>query len=406
MKMSHIDDGTLHTFLDGECTAREREQIEQHLSGCDVCRERLEEAKAIGRSASDLLAELEPGPIHPPTWQELEERALARRPGSDRRRWIGPSLAWAAAILVAFGLGWFSNSQLYQAPRFADPSAPSAADAAIAADRIEPVPESLEFRERVAGEEEAEPIAQAVDRRTLVTEQQPTSELAADRPKAEATEPAAAGRAAVAEGVTTEADRERVSGAVAARDEATQPPAETPAARQEEAARRDLSEDVLKRTRPEALADEARPQADVDRGAQQRANLQDPFVSAAGQASPTAFFSVQPNDAALWLGGELREISELQLVSVEVGPGGAVAGSQPGLPVAKLTYTDAAGHVLVLFQQLMRDSEVSAEDREAALVLEPSGMRAYRWHDDRGYRLILMGTVSGDSLRALADRVN
>jgi hypothetical protein len=45
------------------------------------------------------------------------------------------------------------------------------------------------------------------------------------------------------------------------------------------------------------------------------------------------------------------------------------------------------------------------EDSDPTLIVDPAGLNAYRWHDDRGYRLMLLGEVSGDSLRALADRV-
>jgi anti-sigma factor RsiW len=105
------------------------------------------------------------------------------------------------------------------------------------------------------------------------------------------------------------------------------------------------------------------------------------------------------------LGGPLRELPGLQLMSVEVGPGGVVAGSLGGRPVARLSYADAAGHVLVLTQQRLGDAQVTTEDRAGTLVVDPSGMRAYRWNDDHGYRLILMGTVSSDSLRSLAESV-
>ncbi len=101
--MSHIEEGRLHAYLDGECAEREIEQIEAHLAICDECQERLEAATAASRTASDLLAEVEPGPVSAPTWRELEARAAARTRSAPRRTWVRPSLAWAAMIAVASG---------------------------------------------------------------------------------------------------------------------------------------------------------------------------------------------------------------------------------------------------------------------------------------------------------------
>ena len=102
---------------------------------------------------------------------------------------------------------------------------------------------------------------------------------------------------------------------------------------------------------------------------------------------------------------ELRTIPELRLERVEVGPGSAVAGGLAGLPAVKLTYSDAAGHEIILIQQRLTGMAHTGADSESTLVVEPTGIRTYRWHDDRGYRLLLIGEIGSDSLRALADRV-
>ena len=118
----------------------------------------------------------------------------------------------------------------------------------------------------------------------------------------------------------------------------------------------------------------------------------------------TRFFAVQPEDAAVWLGGALRTLPEFDLQRVEVGPGSAIEGGLAGLPAVKLIYEDAAGSQLVLIQQLLGDS-LARQLEEPGLRIGPAGVSSFLWHDPRGYRLILQGSISGDSLRALADRV-
>ena len=99
--MSHVDDGTLHAYLDGELPPVESERLDAHLAACPACRVRLEEERALIERASKLLSR-----AVPPT----PERAAPplhqlRRP---RVAWrLRMPLAWAATVLMAVGLGWF-----------------------------------------------------------------------------------------------------------------------------------------------------------------------------------------------------------------------------------------------------------------------------------------------------------
>jgi hypothetical protein len=99
--MSHVDDGTLHAYLDGELTPVESERLDAHLAACQACRARLEEERALIERASKLLSR-----AVPPT----PERAAPplhqlRRP---RVAWrLRMPLAWAATVLMAVGIGWF-----------------------------------------------------------------------------------------------------------------------------------------------------------------------------------------------------------------------------------------------------------------------------------------------------------
>lgn len=100
--MSHVDDGTLHAYLDGELSPPEAQGVEAHVAQCPVCRERLDEERALIARASELLSRAAPperdlppfrlGDIQPPVrlwWQ-------VRLP-----------LAWAATIALALGIGTY-----------------------------------------------------------------------------------------------------------------------------------------------------------------------------------------------------------------------------------------------------------------------------------------------------------
>ena len=100
--MSHVDDGTLHAYLDGELSPPEAQGLEAHVAQCLVCRERLEEERALIARATELLARAAP-----------PERDLPPfRPGDIQppaRLWwqVRLPLAWAATIALALGIGTY-----------------------------------------------------------------------------------------------------------------------------------------------------------------------------------------------------------------------------------------------------------------------------------------------------------
>jgi len=99
--MSHADDGTLHAYLDGELSPVERERLDRHLADCAACRARRDEERALIERADRLLALAAP-----------PERAAPPPPLSELRRprplWVVRyPLAWAATIVLAFGVGWY-----------------------------------------------------------------------------------------------------------------------------------------------------------------------------------------------------------------------------------------------------------------------------------------------------------
>ncbi len=98
--MSHVDEGTLHAYLDGELPSAERAALEAHLAECGTCRANLAEARALLERASALLGSARPVERPAPPFEQL-------RRGSNRSPWrVRRSFAWAASIALALGIGY------------------------------------------------------------------------------------------------------------------------------------------------------------------------------------------------------------------------------------------------------------------------------------------------------------
>ena len=110
--MSHVDDGTLHAYLDGELSPTEAQGVEAHLAQCPGCRGRLEEERALITRAGELLALAAP-----------PDRALPPFRAGDvkppPRLWwqVRQPLAWAATVVLALGIGTYLGNGLEQLPK-------------------------------------------------------------------------------------------------------------------------------------------------------------------------------------------------------------------------------------------------------------------------------------------------
>ncbi len=102
--MSHVDEGTLHAYLDGELPPVERERVDTHLKGCPACQARLAEERALIERAGRLLGMATPPERTMPPLHELRQPRLTWR--------LRRPLAWAATVLLAIGLGWFARGSL------------------------------------------------------------------------------------------------------------------------------------------------------------------------------------------------------------------------------------------------------------------------------------------------------
>ncbi|HSJ13790.1 MAG TPA: hypothetical protein VK939_05215 [Longimicrobiales bacterium] len=109
--MSHVDEGTLHAYLDslergpaaGALSAAERGTVDAHVAQCSACAAALAEARTLRERAGTVLASAAPTIDMPPF-----ESMSARRPASRTpRRWV--PLAWAASLVMAVGSGWIAS---------------------------------------------------------------------------------------------------------------------------------------------------------------------------------------------------------------------------------------------------------------------------------------------------------
>src|SRR3954451_4899092 len=95
--MPHVDEGTLHAYLDGELPSAERTALQTHLAECASCRATLAEERAPPERASALLGMTRPAEWRAPAFEQLKRRRA-------RRRWqIRTPVAWGASIGVALG---------------------------------------------------------------------------------------------------------------------------------------------------------------------------------------------------------------------------------------------------------------------------------------------------------------
>ncbi len=121
--MSHVDDGTLHAYLDGELAPAEAQGVDAHLAQCPACRSRVDEERALIARADELL-----GLAAPPDRAVPPFRAGDLKP--PVRLWwqLRLPLAWAATVTLALGIGMYLGGGVL--PRRAPPPATEARDSA------------------------------------------------------------------------------------------------------------------------------------------------------------------------------------------------------------------------------------------------------------------------------------
>jgi len=428
--MSHVDDGKLNALLDGELDATEAAAVNAHIASCAECARRLEEAKRFLTQAAELLGTLDVPPQAAAPARRVSKTAkevaldvdgvtqqspaigagapdrLFHRGTRARPEHSGPdlsSLAWAAIIVLAIGVGFLANEVRHGreaaapgqgetlAQRQAPVTAAPAGEPAAPAPEPRAEPAATGGRPPAAGTRYGPRAAKAAPGATIpiVTDRSVTG-IGHKRIELP-------GRTVAARAVAPQPTR--VAGAVvtAPTIAMTPSPAGPPLA--------------LRGGRTQSP-----PEAEGAAGASAASDA----VVATAPPSPArpgdTFRRVTLEQAVIGLQGTIRLIDGMTSDHVEIGPGRGVPSADSARDVVRVIY-GTAGQELVLDQQHLAAPDAGAANapREAQLAsalgpgdlvvtTSPDGLNALRW-TDRGFWLSLSGHVPTDSLRRLADRV-
>lgn len=361
--MSHLDEGQLTCLLDDELTADERRAAEAHLGDCADCRRLYEEIRAFAGEADALVGAVEL-PRAPAALPSRTAAPASGAPGGRPFPWR--SLAWAATVILAIGLGYSMRPSANNLSSSDIGTSKGIAEREIASPAVTPMPA------------ESGPSAQGFTMPRPVEAGQPGTPAPA---RSEAASPAAT--------------------AVPATAQAPAPPAP----------RRDNQ-------LAEALTDASDAAAGAAGNLDRRMAVS--TKQASGEARPNAapvvaFHQVAMEEAVRTLGGTIRLLDGLKPQRVLTGPGTLIPGASAELPVVRVVYDDPPGRELWLDQQRLQPAEGARAGAAAAAaplllgdtVAAPAaqGMQSVRWMDQTGFRLTLTGFLPTDSLRALLRRV-
>jgi hypothetical protein len=368
--MSHLDEGQLAALLDDELEPDTKRAVEAHLASCTECQALWEEIRVFASEADRLVASVELPPKKAPA---LPATAAAPTPGTapgTRRPLPLRTLAWAATVVLAVGLG-YSIRGLSRSGAPAAVAAP--ADEKLLADRAD---------------KPLEPQA--------TTPTAPATDLGgAAAPKAN--------RESNSQPSPVAAAKSRVNSATAARPlTAGDTPASPPAAL------RDATPPVAS---PQGTL---QPRDALAKGAVPARAAREFRMEEAPTAASGGFLPADLESAVKTLEGSIRLVDGLNPERVLTGPGRLIPGGDPTLEVVRVVYQDPPGRELWLDQQRPRPSTELDRGRRLSAVLPgdtilaptAGGSLSVRWLDQHGFLLSLTGFLPGDSLRALVPRVH
>ena len=108
--MQHLDEGTIHAWLDGELPPAEREAAEAHVAQCKRCAAAVAEARGFIAASSRILLALDavPGGVLPSTAQSpskaaprTDTRFALPRSMRSRAMWSRAWMAAAAGLVLS-----------------------------------------------------------------------------------------------------------------------------------------------------------------------------------------------------------------------------------------------------------------------------------------------------------------
>jgi Putative zinc-finger len=175
--MTHLDEGTIHAWLDGALTAEEARHCEQHAAQCESCRTMVAEARGLIAGASRILSALDDAPSGVVPTGGPRRKVL--------RRWtLGIGWALAATLVVAVGIGYVGGSATRRsmptvssvAPPIGQkaPPAPAAAQSPKAAGKIAAASQPRVAKAPIEAQSTTADAAKAID---AVREQQAATRM-------------------------------------------------------------------------------------------------------------------------------------------------------------------------------------------------------------------------------------
>lgn len=402
LQAEHLDEGTLHAFLDGELDSDQMAEVERHLADCTECHRQADEARSMLHEADDLIDRLDPPPfvvlpeggamgggglkpvVLMPPEPETPRPVRPFAPPGVPRRWR--AVGWAAGLVLVAGTGWLVTR---------DRGADAARDVRLA--QSEALPEAT-----TSGFERSVPQA---------TAPAAPGPFAADSPStlARVGESAAIAGADAAGDAPPSADQET----------AADPPREELAARTEPEPAASVERDAQEARQREAARRASEQRADAQRAAAERAErdvanrtqaLLEQGAAPAGGAAAAARPAPPPDpmtalerragvysrigldEAQRMLGGPAHAIADLRPQFVGLAPSGGLPGADPGRPVVRAVYLDPSQRLIMLDQQ--RQSGELPESTPNRIIMARGGVRLW-----------LHGAVPEATLRALAERV-
>jgi hypothetical protein len=390
--MSHIDEGLLHAYLDGETAGAERSGLEQHLEGCAECRDRLEQARTLRDRSAAILSGSGPASVAPPPFEQIVARSRAVE---ARRRVFRlnrlTALGWAATIVLAVGVGWIARGTLGFGERPVSESGFTIADSAapqLAEQVAQPEAEAPERALERAPTREGRVESGRAQRRdepaptVLKSEVSPAEEKPADV-RAEPEE----ARAKMAE-----ADVEQQPAAGVATPAA---PAAAPARGRGAIAQADSMEQAQRERKAArgAAAEDAFAAGEVDL---------DAILGGAGEG--TAWRVADEATAGERLGGAVMRLPGADVVAYLVP-------AEPDRAAMQVVQRLESGDIVVLTQEpaaaiSAAEEEMGARDELMAMNEPASQVEAASVTLRRGdYVLTLRGNLPPDSLRALLEQL-
>jgi len=131
--MQHLDEGTIHAWLDGALDATQSREIDAHLAQCSTCSAAVAEARGLIAASSRILTALDdvPGGV-------LPKRAPAVPAKPAKRQWRAAPwvTAIAATLMLAVGLAtWRSGGRAVLQTK--EDAATALMDAQMAAPRVD-----------------------------------------------------------------------------------------------------------------------------------------------------------------------------------------------------------------------------------------------------------------------------